>query len=91
MLLGVGFASCIHRDECACVVSVSDVLCNSKKDLQFETKDIEPLKCIFFLTKKHLSVYSKSHWINCHHNQNPITKMCITIKKMKKHIHVKYI
>jgi hypothetical protein len=23
--------ACIHRDECACVVSVSDVLCNSKK------------------------------------------------------------
>jgi hypothetical protein len=23
--------ACIHRDECACVVSVSDILCNSKK------------------------------------------------------------
>jgi hypothetical protein len=23
--------ACIHRDKCACVVSVSDVLCNSKK------------------------------------------------------------
>jgi hypothetical protein len=23
--------ACIHRDECACVVSVSDVLCNSQK------------------------------------------------------------
>jgi hypothetical protein len=22
---------CIHRDECVCVVSVSDVLCNSQK------------------------------------------------------------
>jgi hypothetical protein len=25
--------ACIHRDKCACVVSVSDVLCNSKKNL----------------------------------------------------------
>jgi hypothetical protein len=24
---------CIHRDECVCVVSVSDVLCNSKKNI----------------------------------------------------------
>jgi hypothetical protein len=30
MLLGVGFV-CIHRDECVCVVIVSDVSCNSKK------------------------------------------------------------
>jgi hypothetical protein len=27
--------ACIHRDECACVVSVSDVLCNSKKMNRF--------------------------------------------------------
>jgi hypothetical protein len=25
--------ACIHRDECACIVSVSDVLCNSQKKL----------------------------------------------------------
>jgi hypothetical protein len=25
--------ACIHRDECVCVVSVSDVLCNSQKKL----------------------------------------------------------
>jgi hypothetical protein len=31
MLLGVGLHTCVHRDECACVVSVSVVLCNSKK------------------------------------------------------------
>jgi hypothetical protein len=23
--------ACIHRDECACIASVSDVLCNPKK------------------------------------------------------------
>jgi hypothetical protein len=28
MLLGVGLRTCDHRDECVCVVSVSDVLCN---------------------------------------------------------------
>jgi hypothetical protein len=26
---------CIHRDECACVVSVSDVLCNSQKKIMY--------------------------------------------------------
>jgi hypothetical protein len=31
MLLGVGLRACIHRDECACVVSAFDVLCNSQK------------------------------------------------------------
>jgi hypothetical protein len=47
MLLGVGFGACIHRDECACVVSVSDVLCNSKKKHRYtiqpsQTKCISP-------------------------------------------------
>jgi hypothetical protein len=40
MLLGVEFACvCIHRDECACVVSVSDVLCNSQKNELAVVKD----------------------------------------------------
>jgi hypothetical protein len=29
----VGFARYVHRDERACVVSVSDVLCDSKKKI----------------------------------------------------------
>jgi hypothetical protein len=26
--------ACVHRDECACVMSVSDVLCNSQKKVR---------------------------------------------------------
>jgi hypothetical protein len=31
MLLGVGLRACIHRDECVCVVSAFNVLCNWQK------------------------------------------------------------
>jgi hypothetical protein len=38
--------NCIHRDECACVVSVSDVLCNSQKKQKgmIKTKRISTAK-----------------------------------------------
>jgi hypothetical protein len=37
VLLGVGLCARVHKDVCACVMSVSDVLCNSKKSLSAQS------------------------------------------------------
>jgi hypothetical protein len=52
--------ACIHRDECACVVSVSDVLRNSKKNT-LQIKKYEWYIIAFALNSNNIKQVGNEH------------------------------